>query len=74
MVLLLMTIITWNSEETSLCNKEFITSLFNNMGLVSTQQILLSIDLLIPVTSIYLVMQFGRGHHEKDTLQELKVT
>ena len=72
MVLLLMTIITWNSEETSLCNKEFITSLFNNMGLVSTQQILLSIDLLIPVTSIYLVMHLGGDIMKKILYKNLK--
>ena len=49
------------------------SSLFNNMGLDAIQQILLPIisvkmsliiserktDLLIPVTSIYLIMQFG---------------
>ena len=58
-------------------------SLFNNMGFVATQQILFPIismkmsmiiserksDLLIPVTSIYLIMQFG--HHEKDTLWDM---
>ena len=47
MVLLLMAIITWNAEETSLCNKEFIlwkkSLLFNNTGLVATQQILLPV-------------------------------
>ena len=55
-------------------------SLFNNIGLVATQQILLPIismkmpliiserksDLLIPVTSICLICNLGR--HEKDTL------
>ena len=49
------------------------SSLFNNMGLVAIQQILLPIistkmsliiserkaDFQIPVTSIYLIMQFG---------------
>ena len=47
MVRLLMAIITWNAEETCLCNKEFIlwkkSSLFNNVGLFATQQILLPI-------------------------------
>ena len=47
MVRLLMAVITWNAEETSWCKKEFIlwrkNSLFNNMRLVATQQILLTI-------------------------------
>ena len=76
MARLLSAIITWNAEETSWCNKEFIlwkSSAFNNMGLVAIQQILFPIismkmcliiserktDLLIPVTSIYLITQFG---------------
>ena len=60
------------------------SSLFNNMGLVATQQILLpiismkmslviserKIDLLIPVTSIYLI--WNLGHDEKDAQQERK--
>ena len=61
------------------------SSLFNNMRLFATQQILLPIisikisliiserkaDLLIPVTSICLICDLG--HHEKDTLQERNI-
>ena len=66
------------------------SSLFNNMWLVVTQQILLPIismkmsliiserntDLLIPVTSIYLIMQFGTSgkRYSTRTSSDMKTT